>query len=880
MTIELDLARVRFAADLARYGDRPGVLTRDGALTYRELADRVDEVAGRLGPVRRLAVLAAANDVDSLIAYLAALSAGHPLILVPADKPAALESVLAAYDPDVVLRSGDGAPVLQERRTGTRHELHPELALLLSTSGSTGSPKLVRLSQENLQSNAESIAGYLDIRPEDRAATTLPMSYCYGLSVINSHLLRGAGLVLTGLSVVDPCFWELFRKHRATTFAGVPYTFELLERVGFADMDLPGLRYVTQAGGRLDPDTVRRYRELGERRGWDLFVMYGQTEATARMAYLPPRLAADNPGTIGVPVSGGAFRIEPVPGLPDGELVYSGPNVMLGYAERPEDLALGRMVGELRTGDLARLRPSGVYEVVGRLSRFVKIAGLRIDLGQVEKVLAELGATAAAAGSDRSLVVAVEGGHDPGILGKVLAQRLGLPRAAVEVYAVASVPRLANGKVDYPAVLALAAPVPEVSEPERHAAGPPEDVRAIFAEALDCNEVRDGDTFVSLGGDSLSYVAASVRLERALGHLPADWHVTPVGELAPKDPPAARGRQRSGRAASARSGRRRVFVRLETGIVLRALGIVAIIGTHAQLFHWPGMAHVLFAVAGFNFARFQLGGARTQRLKRHGRSVGRIIVPSVAFIAAAYLLTDRYGLENIVLLNSFMGPETWSTRWDFWFVEMLVYLLAAVAALLAIPPVARAERRFPFAFPLALTALGLLTRFGIVVLPAPNPAPVLWLFALGWAAAQARPAAARRGGPIPPPAFASRLRGLAPRLAVSALAGLTVPGFFGEPYRDSTILAGVLLLAWLPALPVPAGLHRLFGVLAAASLHAYLTHWLVYPGLVPISPALAVAASLAAGVAYWALATCVMGAASRWLAGRRRGRGRIRFGRV
>ncbi|WP_262104853.1 AMP-binding protein [Arthrobacter sp. Marseille-P9274] len=856
MTIELDVARVCFAADLAGHGDRPAVLTAGGTLTYRELADRVDDLAARLGPVRRLAVLEAGNDIDSLVAYLAALSAGHPLILVPADKPAALESVLAAYDPDVVLRPGGGEPVLQERREGTRHELHPELALMLSTSGSTGSPKLVRLSQENLQSNAEAIAAYLDIRPGDRAATTLPMSYCYGLSVINSHLLRGAALVLTDLSVVDPCFWELFRHQRATTFAAVPYTFELLERVGFADMDLPGLRYLTQAGGRLDPDTARRYRELGERRGWDLFVMYGQTEATARMAYLPPRLAAKNPGTIGIPVPGGAFRIDPVPGLEDGELVYTGPNVMLGYAQRPEDLALGRIVDELRTGDLARLRPSGMYEVVGRRSRFVKIVGLRIDLGQVEKILAGLGVTAAAAGSDRTLIVAVEGDHDPGLLGKVLAQRQGLPRAAVEVHAVADIPRLANGKVDYPAVLTLATPEPDPFEPapEQVPAGPPEDVRTIFAEALDCDDVREADTFVSLGGDSLSYVAASVRLERALGYLPADWHVTPVGELAPRARPAA-------------TGRRRWFAPLETGVVLRALGIVAIIGTHAQLFHWPGMAHVLFAVAGFNFARFQLGGDRLPRLKRQARSLGRIIVSSVAFIAGAYVLTDRYGPENILLLNSFVGPETWSTRWDFWFVEMLVYVLVSVAALLAVPRVARAERRFPFAFPLVLAGVGLLTRFEILVLPAPNPAPVLWLFALGWAAARApalpRPAPAGGVRRSTRSAFVPRLRSLAPRLTVSAFAALTVPGFFGEPSRDATILAGILLLTWLPALPVPAGFHRLLGVLAASSLYAYLTHWLVYPGLAPLSPALAVAASLAAGVAYWALSMRLMAMASR-----------------
>ncbi|BAS10619.1 long-chain-fatty-acid--CoA ligase [Arthrobacter sp. Hiyo4] len=160
------------------------------------------------------------------------MAAGHPLILLPADKPAALDSLVAAYDPDVVLSSANGRTVLEERRPGTGHTLHPDLALLLSTSGSTGSPKLVRLSYDNLQANAESIAEYLGITEYDRAMTTLPMSYCYGLSVINSHLLHGASLVLTDLSVVDPCFWDLFRSERATSFAAVPYTFELLERVG------------------------------------------------------------------------------------------------------------------------------------------------------------------------------------------------------------------------------------------------------------------------------------------------------------------------------------------------------------------------------------------------------------------------------------------------------------------------------------------------------------------------------------------------------------------------------------------------------------------------------------------------------------------------
>ncbi|MFF2244010.1 AMP-binding protein [Arthrobacter sp. NPDC058130] len=836
MTTQLDFKRVPFAADLASYGDRPAILTDTHSLTYRELAERVDALALRLGTERRLVALPATNDLDSIVAYLAALVGGHPLILLPEDKPAALESMVAAYDPDVVMRPGNGRTVLEERRAGTRHELHPDLALLLSTSGSTGSPKLVRLSHTNLQSNAQSISEYLLIGPDDRAATTLPMSYCYGLSVINSYLLRGAGLVLTDLSVVDPCFWELFRRRGATSLAAVPYTFELLDRVGFAEMDLPSLRYITQAGGRLAPEAVRKYAGLGRRNGWELFVMYGQTEATARMAYLPPELAAEAPGAVGIPVPGGSFRIDSVPGLEDGELVYTGPNVMLGYAESPADLAAGRTITELRTGDLARKHPAGVYEVVGRRSRFVKIVGLRVDLGQVERLLADLGVQAASAGTDDGVVVAVEGDQDTQLLAKVLAQGVGLPRAALEVHAVEHLPRLPTGKLDYQAVLALSGPKPgPAPEPTKEGGSPDrgteDSVRKIFEDALECAEIGDGDTFVSLGGDSLSYVAASVRLEQALGHLPPDWHVTPVRDLEPR-PQAAPVRKR-----------RRFFAPLETSIVLRAVGIVLIVSTHVGLFSWQGAAHVLMAVAGYNFARFQLAGKRIPRLRRQLASVARIVVPSMAFIALAYLVTDKYTPVNILLLNAILGPEAVTTQWHFWFIEVLIYLLVAATALLAIPWADRAERRFPLLFPLALTGLGLLTRYELVNPGVPHTAPALWLFALGWAIA--------------------RSRTIAQRCLVSAMAALTVPGFFENASREWTLLVGILLLIWLPSIPVPTGFRRLTVVLASASLYAYLVHWLVYPPLAEISPALAVAVSLAVGVAYWALCMRVVGTLNR-----------------
>jgi acyl-CoA synthetase (AMP-forming)/AMP-acid ligase II len=830
MSTDVHLQRRSFAADLAGYGGRTAIITNDdGVLTYRELAERVEDLGKRLGPGRRLIALTAGNDVDSLVGYLAALAAGHPLILLPADKPAALESLVAAYDPDLILRPGNGRVLLEERRPGSAHTLHPDLALLLSTSGSTGSPKLVRLSWENLQANAASIAEYLRITSDDRAMTTLPMSYCYGLSVINSHLLRGASLILTDLSVVDPCFWDLFRSQRATSFAAVPYTFELLARVEFASMNLPTLRYVTQAGGRLGADMVRRYASLGARSGWDLFVMYGQTEATARMAYLPPRLADIAPDAIGIPIPGGAFRIDPVPGLEHGELVYSGPNVMLGYAQTPEDLGQGRTVDELRTGDLARQNPDGLYEVVGRRSRFVKIVGLRVDLGQVERMLADLGIPAATAGTDTGLVVAVQGEHDPVLLGKLLAQGIGLPRAALEVHALPELPRLASGKLDYPAVLALsmqgAKPVEELLSTAEAKANPQDTVVRIFEETLERTDIAEIDTFVSLGGDSLSYVAASVRLEQALGHLPPDWHITPVATLS-----ASLEQPRPQK-------RRRLYARLETSIVLRAVSIVLIVSTHIGFLQWQGTAHVLMAVAGFNFARFQLAGERMPRLRKQAASLARVIIPSMVFIGFAYLVTDKYSLANIVLLNAVIGPEEVTTQWHFWFIEVLVYLLAGMTALLAVPWISRAEKRFPFLFPLVLLAAGLLTRYELFEPGIPHTTPTLWLFALGWAVARARH--------------------ILQRCAVTAIAAWTIPGFFDNPYREMTVLIGILLLLWLPSIPVPVGLRRPMVLLAGASLYIYLVHWLVYPPLATLNPALAVVASLAAGTAYCAFCTQV-----------------------
>lgn len=818
-------AAVPFASGLAAYGDRTAIVTPTGHLSYRDLATRVDRAAARFAGTRRLVLLAAGNTIESVVAYLAALAAGQPLLLVPGDSPRTVDALAAAYDPDVIVDAADGQLRVDERRNHSAHTLHPDLALLLSTSGSTGSPKLVRLSRENLQANAEAIASYLGIRDSDRAATTLPMHYCYGLSVINSHLLRGAALILTELSVVDPCFWDQFRTHRGTSFAGVPYTFDLLDRAGFDQMYLPHLRYVTQAGGRLDPERVRRYAAVGRAAGWDLIVMYGQTEATARMAYLPPHLVEFHPHAIGVPIPGGSFRLAPTPGHTGsrvGELVYTGPNVMLGYAETPSDLRLGRTVDELYTGDIARRTGDGMYEIVGRRSRFIKVFGQRIDLERIETLLARRGLPSCCAGADGVLVVAVQGCDDTHATRRMIARECGLPPRAVQVHAVDQLPRLATGKLDHQAVLDIARrsdrhPTAPVDPRTSSTAGRGAELRALFAEILDCPDVTDDSSFVDLGGDSLSYVELSVRLERQLGRLPASWHTMPIRDL---------------RRIEQQQHRRRVRM-LDTTVAVRAIAIVLIVGTHIKLFAISGGAHLLFGVAGFNFARFQLTSAdRHSRIRKLGHSISRIALPSMLWITGALLLTDDYHLANAFLVNSLVGTRG-DNGWHFWFVEALVFVLVALAAVLAVPTLDKLERRFPFGLPIALMAAGLAIRYDLLGIDSdglPSAVRLFWLFTLGWAAAKAT----------------ARWQ----RVCVSIAVAATVPGFFGQPEREAIIIAGMLLLVWVSSIPGIPGLNQVAGVLASSSLYIYLTHWQVFPRIDHHSQLLALVASLAVGIAY------------------------------
>jgi len=811
---------VRLAQDLARHGDRPALVDDAGVTSYAALAGLVTAAAERhLARATEPLVLPVRPCREDVVTYLACLAAGRPVLLT--DPDGATDELEARFGPRV------GAPAP-----------HPGLALLLSTSGSTGSPRLVRLGARAVDANAAAIAEYLGLRHDDVGITALPLHYCYGLSVLHSHLAVGAAVVLTRTKVVDPCFWAAVDAHGVTSLAGVPHSFEMLEASGRAEALArgahPSLRLLTQAGGRMAPETVRAWARRGERGGFDLVVMYGQTEATARMAYLPAHLAAERPECVGVPVPGGDLRLDPVPGQSDGvgELVYTGPNVMMGYAEERADLARGHDLAELRTGDLGVQEPDGLWRVVGRLARFAKVMGLRVDLDRVEAGLADQGVDALAVEAGDRLAVGVlaspagpdrPADRDPlADLATSAARLAGLPAAAVTVVPLEEWPVLASGKPDRQRVAALAGREVTRARPRGRSRTaetslPP---TAVLAQVLG-RPVGPEDSFASLGGDSLSYVEASVRLERALGPLPHDWHLRPVGTLAEVAGP-----------------RRRWWRSVETGTLLRALAVVAIVGSHADLFAVVGGAHFLLVLVGFNLGRFALASTRRdERVRAVLRSAARVAVPSVLWIGGVSLLTGAYPWPTALLVNSLVGPAGWSEpAWYFWFVEAMVWCAVALAAVLAVPALHRLDVRHPFWFPVGLAVAGLATRYELVLLREGGtvihrPEVVWWLVALGWAAARAGTTTHR--------------------VVVSALLAATLPGFFTDPQRGLVVLLACLALVWVRRTPVPTVLVAPLACVAGASLWIYLTHWQVYPHLEVDHSFWATVASLVVGVLAW-----------------------------
>ncbi len=454
---------------LELFGDSTALIEESGeSWSFNRLAQQADRIAGFMES-RAVMFLLCRNQASVIAAYVGALR--HrvvPLLLRPDIPDSLLRHLLEIYQPEYIwadenriLSVGkdlyfDGVYRLM-KLDHEPYKIHDDLAVLLSTSGSTGSPKLVRQSYQNIMSNTSSIIEYLDLTSKDRAITTMPMYYTYGLSIIQTQLACGGSLILTDASLFERRFWDLLKSHSVTNFGGVPYTYEMLRRMRFSRMELPSLRFITQAGGKLAPKLSAEFAEACSNMGIAFITMYGACEATARMSYLPRNHAGDKAGSIGIAIPGGKFAIEDTNGHVhdrtgvEGELIYYGKNVAMGYAESGKDLAKGdECNGVLHTGDIAIKDEDGFYYITGRKKRFLKLFGNRVSLDSVEAFLKSRGyLSCACSGIDDKLVVYIAEEVDEKVLCTLLSRFTQLHVSAFSVVRVTEIPRNHAGKILY-----------------------------------------------------------------------------------------------------------------------------------------------------------------------------------------------------------------------------------------------------------------------------------------------------------------------------------------------------------------------------------------------------------------------------------------------
>lgn len=455
---------------LNEYKDGIACITPNGEqLTYGELQALSDRIQSKIKP-HQLVFCMCGNTIGSMAGYVTFVNNNDAVLMLDTHiDQTAYETLYSTYKPRYVWAPDgfipqEGANIIYAEKDyclleieGNETPVNDELSVLLTTSGSTGSPKLVRLSKKNLESNARSIIEYLHITQGERPVTSLPMYYSFGLSIINSHLLAGATLLLTSASYVEREFWQFANENKFTSFSGVPYTFEIMKKLKLWKQPMPTLRTLTQAGGKLSNEMLQFFIEKYEPQGVKFYLMYGQTEATARMSYLEPEYGLSKLGSIGKGIPGGTFSLADDDGRvietanKIGELVYEGANVSLGYAECVADLMKGDdNHGILHTGDLAYRDEEGFYFIAGRKKRFLKLFGNRISLDYVEMLLKEKLNECVCVGDDSKLIIyTADKDFDENEIIDFIVGRTKIVRTVFSVRYIDKLPRSESGKILY-----------------------------------------------------------------------------------------------------------------------------------------------------------------------------------------------------------------------------------------------------------------------------------------------------------------------------------------------------------------------------------------------------------------------------------------------
>lgn len=448
---------------------RIAAIDSNGAtLRYAEIAQLSQHITS-LVPQRALCFLLVENNIGGIAWTMSMLSSRQlvPLILNVKTEDTLYQQLFNTYQPTYIC-----APKhfeVQGQVVDCQYEysltkvfdntptLHSELSHLLPTSGSTGSPKLVRHKYENIEAAGLNISTFFELKESDRPLMVLPLYYTMGLSMVFSHLRVGATILITGLNMTDPNFWKFIKEEQATSFTGVPYSFQILNLMRFFRMDLPHLELLTQGGGKMPTDLNLKFAEYCRDKGKRWIATYGQSECTARMAYLPAKWALDKIGSIGIAVPNGELSLIDSDGnlittpRAEGEMCYRGKNVTMGYATQQSDLALGdERNGYIRTGDLAYFDEDGCYYIVGRIGRFLKLFGMRVGLDECEQIVqTDCGIECACVGTDEKMIVYITNADKQNEVKDILVQKTHIVATSFQIRVINEIPKNEAGKKLY-----------------------------------------------------------------------------------------------------------------------------------------------------------------------------------------------------------------------------------------------------------------------------------------------------------------------------------------------------------------------------------------------------------------------------------------------
>ena len=448
---------------------RIAAIDSNGAtLKYAEIAQLSQHITSLVSQ-RALCFLLVENNIGGIAWTMSILDSRQlvPLILNVKTEDTLYQQLLNTYQPTYICAPNHC--IVQGEVVDCQYEytltkisdatptLYGELSHLLPTSGSTGSPKLVRHKYGNIEAAGLNISTFFELKESDRPLMVLPLYYTMGLSMVFSHLRVGATILITGLSMTDINFWKFLKEQRATSFTGVPYSFQILNLMRFFRMDLPHLELLTQGGGKMPTNLNIKFAEYCRDNGKRWIATYGQSECTARMAYLPAKWALEKVGSIGIAVPNGELSLINTDGNPittphtEGEMCYRGKNVTMGYAREQADLALGdERNGYIRTGDLAYFDEDGCYYIVGRMGRFLKLFGMRVGLDECEQIVqTDCGIECACVGTDEKMLVYITNADKQNDVKDTLVQKTHIVATSFQIRVIDEIPKNEAGKKLY-----------------------------------------------------------------------------------------------------------------------------------------------------------------------------------------------------------------------------------------------------------------------------------------------------------------------------------------------------------------------------------------------------------------------------------------------